>query len=127
MSAEQKFFICKKCGNLVGQISGKMVPMICCGEPMTEIVPNTVDASKEKHVPVVNVSGNIVEVTIGSEPHPMEEAHHIQFVYIGTTHGGQRKNLKVGEPPKISFSLTDDQPLAVYAYCNLHGLWKTAL
>ena len=127
MSVEQKFFLCKKCGNLVGQISGKMVPMVCCGEEMTEIVPNTVEASKEKHLPTVNVAGSTVEVQIGSEPHPMEEAHHIQFVYMGTGRGGQRKNLKVGEAPKLKFSLTEDEPLAVYAYCNLHGLWKTVI
>jgi len=125
MSSKQKFFICKHCGNLIGIIDNKGVPMVCCGEKMTELVPNTVEASVEKHLPVAKVSGNNVEIEIGSTLHPMEEAHHISFVYVETERGGQRKCLKVGEAPKVTFSFVDDKPIAVYAYCNLHGLWKT--
>jgi len=99
--------------------------MICCGDEMTELIPGTTDASLEKHVPVITVSGNIVTVEIGSIPHPMEEAHYIQWVYIQSKKGGQRKCLNPGEAPKVSFALTeDDEVLAAYEYCNLHGLWK---
>lgn len=125
MSGNQKFFICKHCGNLAGLIEGHGVPMICCGEEMQELVPNTVEASTEKHLPEVKVSGDRVDVQIGSVPHPMTEEHYIQFVYLETDRGGQRKCLKPGESPNISFVVADDKPVAVYAYCNIHGLWKT--
>ncbi|MCL2019525.1 MAG: desulfoferrodoxin [Oscillospiraceae bacterium] len=127
MCGNQKFFICKHCGNLIGLIDNKGVPMSCCGEKMTELVPNTVEASTEKHLPVAAVSGNSINVKIGSVAHPMEEKHYIQFVYIETERGGQRKCLKIGEEPDLTFCFADDKPVAVYAYCNLHGLWKTAL
>jgi len=125
MKGNQKFFICKHCGNLTGSIINKGVPMMCCGEKMAELVPNTVEASTEKHLPVVTVSENRLNVVVGSTAHPMEEAHHITFVYVETERGGQRKCLKVGEEPKLDFCLINDKPIAVYAYCNLHGLWKT--
>ena len=127
MCSKQKFFMCKHCGNMIGLIKDQGVPMICCGEKMTELVPNTVEASREKHLPDVIVSGDSVSVQIGSAPHPMEEAHHIAFVYVETECGGQRKCLKVGEEPKLTFCFANDKPIAVYAYCNLHGLWKTEL
>ena len=127
MSSKQKFFICKHCGNLMGIIENKGVPMMCCGEEMQPLIPNTEEASTEKHLPDVNVSGQCIEVKVGSVPHPMEEAHHISFVYIETELGGQRKELKIGEEPKLSFCFADDKPLAVYAYCNLHGIWKTEM
>ena len=127
MCKNQKFFICKHCGNLIGLIDNKGVPMVCCGENMTELVPNTVEASIEKHLPVVNADGNSVTVEIGSVPHPMEGAHQIAFVYVETQRGGQRKCLTPGQEPKVTFSFVDDNPVAVYAYCNLHGLWKTEI
>ena len=128
MCSEQKFFICKHCGNLIGLILNHGVPMVCCGEEMTELVPNTVEASTEKHLPVIaETSPNGISVKIGSVPHPMEEAHHITFVYVETKRGGQRKCLNVGEPAQVEFCFADDKPIAVYAYCNLHGMWKTAL
>lgn len=127
MCSKQKFFICKHCGNLIGLIENKGIPMICCGEKMTELIPNTVEASVEKHLPVLSALGNKIEVTIGSIHHPMEEAHHIDFVYVETECGGQRKCLKVGDTPKAIFSFEEDKPKAVYSYCNLHGLWKTEI
>ncbi|MEG1547138.1 MAG: desulfoferrodoxin family protein [Clostridia bacterium] len=120
----QKFYICKHCGNLVGMINNSGVPIICCGEPMSELVPNTTDASVEKHVPVVGVNGGVITVEIGSAAHPMTEEHHIEWVYLQTSTGGQRKALKPGEAPKATFAITDEVPQAVFAYCNLHGLWK---
>ena len=127
MCGNQKFFICKPCGNLVGLVEDKGIPMMCCGEQMQELIPNTVEASAEKHLPAVTVSGSGISVQVGSAPHPMEEAHYISFVYAQTKRGGQRKCLNAGEEPKVSFCFIDDEPVAVYAYCNLHGLWKTEI
>jgi len=127
MCGNQKFFICGHCGNLLGLIEDKGVPLVCCGENMTELVPNTEEASVEKHLPAVTVSGNNITVQVGSVAHPMTEKHYIGFVYVETERGGQRKCLKIAEEPKLSFSFSEDKPVAVYAYCNLHGLWKTEL
>lgn len=119
------FYICKHCGNLVGMIRNTGAPIICCGEPMSELIPGSVDASHEKHVPAVKVDGNLVTVEIGSAPHPMLEEHYIEWVCLETGRGRQRKRLNPGEEPKVLFTLVDDKPVAAYAYCNLHGLWKT--
>jgi len=121
---EQKFFRCKHCGNLLGLIDNKGVPLVCCGEKMEELIPNTVDAAVEKHLPVVTVDGNIISVEVGSVPHPMTEEHHIEFIYVQTKNGGQRKCLKIDSPAKASFAFVDDEPIEVFEYCNLHGLWK---
>lgn len=122
---EIRFYICEHCGNIVGMIHNAGVPMMCCGEKMTQLVPNTEEASVEKHLPVVTVDGDKVHVEIGSTPHPMVEEHHIEWVYLQTDRGGQRKCLEVGAQPKVTFAVCDEKPVAVYAYCNLHGLWKT--
>ena len=122
-----RFYICKHCGNMVGMINNSGVPIICCGEPMSELVPGSVDASKEKHVPVVLVNGDTVSVEIGSVAHPMTNEHFIQWIYLQTENGGQRKCLKPGDMPKATFTLNGDKPLGVFAYCNLHGLWKTEI
>lgn len=127
MCGNQKFFICKHCGNLVGIIDNQGVPMMCCGEKMTELVPNIVEASVEKHLPIVTVSQNSISVKVGSVVHPMESEHRIAFVYVETERGGQRKCLQAGEDPLVTFCFSDDKPMAVYAYCNLHGLWKTVI
>jgi len=127
MKGKQKFYLCSVCGNLVGMIENGGVPLNCCGMDMDELAANTVDASTEKHLPEVTVDGSQVHVAIGSILHPMETAHHVQFIYLETKHGGQRKSLQAGEEPKASFCLLDDSPIAVYEYCNLHGLWKTEL
>ena len=122
-----KFFICEHCGNLIGVINDAGVPMICCGQKMTQLIPGTVEASVEKHLPVVTVDGDKVKVEVGSVAHPMAEEHSILWVYLQTDKGGQRKNLKVSEAPVAEFSLLDEKPVAAYAYCNLHGLWKTEI
>jgi superoxide reductase len=123
--SSQKFLVCELCGNLVGLVSGKHAPIMCCGKEMAEIVPNTVEASVEKHLPDVAVAGGKLSVSVGSVPHPMEDGHHIVFVYVETKRGGQRKRLGAGDAPTLEFSIIDDEPVAVYAYCNLHGMWKT--
>jgi len=127
MKCKPKFLVCKQCGNMVVLINDEGVPIVCCGDDMTELIPNTVEASAEKHIPVVTVSGSGISVQIGSTLHPMEEAHCIDFVYVETECSGQRKRLSPGDEPKLSFSFIDDKPIAVYAYCNLHGLWKSEI
>lgn len=125
---QQKFYVCKHCGNMIGLINNAGAPLVCCGEKMTELVPNTTDAAQEKHVPVVTVEGNKVTVSIGSVPHPMTEEHSIQWVYLQTKKGGQRKCLAPGDQPVAEFLLTeDDEAEIAFAYCNLHGLWKTEI
>lgn len=122
-----KFYICRHCGNLIGLVKDAGVPMVCCGEKMELLNPNTVEASQEKHLPVVTYNNGVLCVNIGSIDHPMLEEHYIEWVYVKTERGGQRKALKPGEKPCVEFLVKDDKPLAVYAYCNLHGLWKTEL
>lgn len=122
---EAKFYVCKHCGNIVAFVENKGVPVMCCGEKMEEIVAGTVDAAVEKHVPEVTKEGNTVKVKVGSVEHPMMEAHYIPFIWVHTVHGNQMKTLKPGDKPEATFVLTDgDELLGVYAYCNLHGLWK---
>lgn len=124
----KKFFMCKHCGNFVGTIHFSGVKMVCCGEPMVEIVANTTDASQEKHVPVVKVEGNIVTVTIGSALHPMTPEHHISWIILETTDGVQRKCLPVDGQPIATFALAaGEKPVQAFEYCNLHGLWKAVI
>jgi len=125
--SDHRFFICEHCGNIVGMVHDAGVPMMCCGKKMTKLEPGTVEASHEKHIPVVTVEGNIVKVEIGSVAHPMIEEHSILWVYLQTDRGGQRKCLEVGGAPAVTFALYDETPVAVYAYCNLHGLWMTEI
>mgnify|MGYP001468953126 CR=1 FL=1 len=122
---DNKFYICRHCGNIIGLIYASGVPVVCCGEPMEQLTPNTVETSYEKHLPVVAVNGDTVEVSIGTVAHPMTLEHSIQWVYLQTENGGQRKCLKIGAAPKVRFALSGDRPIAAYAYCNLHGLWLT--
>ena len=122
-----KFYICRHCGNQVEMIHDAGVNPICCGQKMEELIPNTVDASGEKHIPVVNVENGVVTVNVGSVDHPMADVHYIEWVYVQTEKGGLRKDLSPGETPRVSFQLGEEKAVAVYAYCNLHGLWKTEL
>lgn len=120
-----KFFICKHCGNIIQMIKSSGVKVVCCGEPMTELIPNTTDGTHEKHVPVIEAEDEKVAVSIGSVSHPMSVEHHIAWVYLQTTLGGQMKCFEIDAEPKLCFKLCkNDAPIAAYAYCNLHGLWK---
>ncbi|MBQ9378080.1 MAG: desulfoferrodoxin [Schwartzia sp.] len=97
----------------------------CCGKEMEKLTANTVDASREKHVPAVTVEGSRVHVKVGSAPHPMTEAHYIQWIYLVTRYGGQFRRLTPSDAPEAVFELAEgDAPAAAYEYCNLHGLWK---
>ena len=122
---EQRFFVCETCGNIVAMVKPSGVPVVCCGKPMKQIVPNTTDAAQEKHVPVWSKEGNLVKVQVGSVAHPMIPAHYIEWVSLQTKAGNQRKALHPEQAPEVTFALTDgDEVEAVYAYYNLHGLWK---
>lgn len=121
-----KFYKCEHCGNVVIKVVDSGVPLICCGEKMKELVPNTVDASQEKHVPVVTRLDDCrIKVEVGSVAHPMTPEHHIAFIYVETENGGMRIDLK--DKPEAVFCTCNDKPIAVYEYCNLHGLWKVDL
>lgn len=123
---KQRFFRCSHCGNIIAKVYDSGVNVICCGEPMQEIIPSTTDASVEKHVPVYAIEGNIVKVNVGSIEHPMADDHYIEWVSLQTTSGNQRKFLKPGDKPEIAFAICDGEEVeAVFAYCNLHSLWKS--
>ena len=120
-----RFFRCEHCGNIIEMVNDSGVPVMCCGQKMTELIPGTVDAALEKHVPVYTVEGNKVMVTVGAVEHPMLPEHYIQWIAIETKQGSQRKALSPGEKPAACFTLCEgDELVAVYEYCNLHGLWK---
>ena len=125
---EVKFYRCNHCGNIVEKIIDSKVPVVCCGEKMTELVPNTSDGAGEKHVPVVEINGNKVVVRVGEVDHPMIPAHYIQWVYVVTTEKVMRKDLTSDNAPRAEFVLDENEKVVeVYEYCNLHGLWKTVL
>lgn len=121
----KRFFKCDSCGNILVMVHEGGGPLKCCGKDMNELKANTEEASTEKHLPVIDISTDKVTVSVGSVPHPMEKAHHIEFVYLETKRGGQLKFFKLEETPTITFALLEDELIAAYEYCNLHGLWKT--
>lgn len=123
MKNELKFYICPHCGNIITKMHDSGVPVICCGEVMEEIVPGTIDASVEKHVPVAEINNDVVVIKVGSEPHPMIEEHHIVWIVIETMDGFQVKYLDKLGVAEATFK-TDEKVIRVYEYCNLHGLWK---
>lgn len=120
-----KFYVCSHCGNVIEKLHDAGVPVVCCGEQMAELTANTTDAAQEKHVPSVKLMTDTVFVQVGSTPHPMLEEHHIEWIVLETEWGVQRRNLKAGDAPVAEFHMSrGEKPLAVYEYCNLHGLWK---
>lgn len=121
---KRKFLLCRRCGNLIEMINDSGVTPICCGTDMNELTPNSVEATTEKHIPVVEIDGNIARVTVGSTLHPMEEAHYIEWIYLETSIGIKRVKLNPKEEPIASFALLEEETvISAYAYCNLHGLW----
>ena len=123
---KMKFYQCAHCGQIIAIVKETGVPVICCGEPMKEIVPGTVDASVEKHVPVITVDANKVTVSVGSVEHPMLPEHYIEWIALETKKGNQRKSLAPGDAPSACFSICEgDEVVSAYAYCNLHSLWKS--
>lgn len=121
-----KYYICEHCGNIIEYVKESGVPVMCCGQKMTELIPGTSDGAHEKHVPVTTVDGDKVVVEVGSVEHPMMEAHYIQWISIETTKGSQRVKLEYTDKPRAEFKLADGEAfVAAYEYCNLHGLWKS--
>ena len=120
-----KFYLCEHCGNIIAFVKSSGVPVMCCGQKMTELVPGTTDASLEKHVPVISVDGCTVTVKVGAAEHPMLPEHFIEWIALETRQGNQRKPLAPGQKPEAVFCMASgDEVVSAYAYCNLHGLWK---
>lgn len=122
-----RFFKCNVCGNIVELVKNGGGQLVCCEQPMEELKANTVDAAVEKHVPEVTLEGDVLSVVVGSVEHPMTEEHYIQWIAVELEDGVYRKDLKPNEAPKATFNVAGKKPLAVYEYCNLHGLWKKDL
>jgi superoxide reductase len=128
MVKDPRFFICKICGNLVVKIHDSGVNMVCCGQEMQELSANTVEASYEKHLPVIETNANEIIVKVGGVAHPMLPEHYIGWIFIQTNQGWQIKYLNPGDVPQAKFQLANgDTLIAAYEYCNLHGLWKTKI
>ena len=120
-----RFFICNHCGNIIAMVKDSGISIQCCGEEMEEIIPGTSDGAQEKHVPVYNVNGEAVTVSVGAAEHPMTSEHYIEWVCVESEEGLQFKKLNSDASPRVSFSLSKgDKVKAVYAFCNLHSLWK---
>ncbi len=120
-----RYFICEHCGNIITFMNNSGVPVVCCGQKMTELVPGTSDGAAEKHVPEVAVDGQSITVKVGEVEHPMVEQHYIQWIVLETENGAQMKHLNPGEKPEAVFVLAEgEKAVAAYEYCNLHGLWK---
>lgn len=121
-----KFYRCRHCGNIVMSVEDSGVPMICCGEAMQEITGGTVDASKEKHVPVYSVENGKVHVKVGSLEHPSTNEHYIQWIGLSTKNGVQIKFLKAGDKPEACFKICEGEDIVqVFDYCNIHGKWSS--
>ncbi len=123
-----KFYVCNHCGNIIRYDKDAGVPVMCCGEKMEELVPGTTDAAQEKHVPAIEVNGDVVTVFVGEVEHPMEPEHYIEWIILETKDMEYKKKLSPGEKPVAAFILNDgDEVVAAYEYCNLHRLWKKEL
>ena len=116
------FYICRgEHGQTIVQLLSGEGDSLRCGEaPMQRLQPNATDAAQEKHLPQASVQGDTVHVRVG---HPMSAEHHIAWVWLQTERGGQRRDFSPDAPPEATFCLQGERPVAVYAYCNLHGLW----
>ena len=121
-----RYFRCKKCGKVIVMLSERNTPTICCGEEMEERAAGITEASREKHIPVFERTGNIVKVSVGSVAHPMEEQHFIEWIALESSSGVQVRQLTAGNKPEVVFALEEsDSVERVLAFCNLHGLWAS--
>ena len=123
MAEKLQVYKCEVCGNIVEVLHGGKGELVCCGQPMKLIVENTVDAAKEKHVPVVEKVEGGVKVKVGDVPHPMEEKHYIEWIEIIADGKAYRQFLKPGGTPEAIFKI-DAGKITAREYCNIHGLWK---
>ena len=124
MTELRQIYHCPLCGNVVEVLYTGAGELVCCGEPMNLLKENSVDAAREKHVPVLSDLGGKVKVAVGSVAHPMEAKHYIAFIEVLTEKKVYRKELKPGQEPKAKFPVKLEKVLEVREYCNLHGLWK---
>jgi len=123
MAERLEVYKCEACGNIVEVLHGGDGELVCCGEAMKRMKENTVDAAKEKHVPVIEKVDGGVKVTVGSVAHPMEEKHYIEWIEVIADGKAYRQFLKPGQAPEAFFNI-DAQKITAREYCNLHGLWK---
>ena len=119
-----RFYRCNVCGKIMIMLNPTDAPTICCGREMVRLEPQTIEAAKEKHIPMVSNIGRMLTVKVGSVQHPMEQNHHIEWIAIQTENGLQIAYLKPGQKPEAEFFLNDEALLNVWAYCNIHGLWE---
>jgi len=124
MAEKLEIYKCEACGNIIEVVHGGEGELVCCGEPMKRMVENTVDAAKEKHVPVIEKVSGGIKVKVGSVAHPMEAKHYIEWIEIMADGKAYRQFLKPGEKPEASFSVTAAN-IQAREYCNIHGLWKS--
>ena len=124
MKNERVFLRCEKCGNIVELVEDSGIGMMCCGERMKRLMPNTADAATEKHVPSAEKTGNTLTVKVGSVPHPMTPGHHINWICVAQGNLSQRAELPPEGNPEAQFSIGPGA-ITIYAYCNLHGLWAS--
>lgn len=123
MTKKLEVYKCEICGNIVEMVHEGAGELVCCGKPMKHFIENTVDAAKEKHVPVMSRSGSEVKVKVGTVAHPMEEKHYIEWIEVISGSKNYKEFLKPGVSPEASFNIKGDKIVA-REYCNLHGLWK---
>jgi superoxide reductase len=123
MTAKLQIYKCEICGNIVEVLHEGQGELVCCGKPMKLLVENTTDASREKHVPVIEKTATGVKVKVGSAPHPMEEKHYIEWVQIMADGKSYRQFLSPGQAPEAMFDVTA-AAVSAREYCNIHGLWK---
>ncbi len=123
MAEKLQIYKCQKCGNIVEVLHGGAGTLVCCGEDMTLYKANTVDAAREKHVPVIEKTATGVKVKVGSVPHPMEEKHYIEWIELLADGRAYRQFLNPGDAPEADFAIQADD-ISARAYCNIHGLWK---
>ncbi len=123
--SESRFYICKHCKNIIGVIHDEGGNLCCCDDKMTHLKPRNENEWEDKHAPKVKKTQNGIQVDVGEIMHPMTDSHGISWIYLQTDRGGQRKCLEPNTKPTANFSLNNEKPVAAYAYCNMHGLWKT--
>ncbi len=123
---EVKFYVCRHCGNIIAYVENSGVAVVCCGEKMQEMIPNTSDGAGEKHVPVISQEGKIVSIKVSTVEHPSVAEHYIKWIALQTNRGVQFRRLNPGDKPEAHFALLEgEEPVAAFEYCNLHGLWKS--
>ena len=124
MAKRLEIYKCEKCGNIVEVLHGGGGDLVCCGQDMKQYIENTVDAAKEKHVPVIEKTATGMKVKVGSVAHPMEDKHYIEWIEVIADGRAYRQFLNPGDAPEAAFDIQADN-ISARAYCNIHGLWQS--